>query len=204
MGRTRPYAISVLEDPVTGVSAVVLFDRQRGDFCAESPCSSPVRAERCSDLERKLRDEMRRGWGLRWAKGVVFERACPAKFFNRAAIRDGIRVELAYGFARGEYATRAQDGACLWRAWPLDEIDEDLPDGLNPPDNRVVSVLTTDLVVVPYHEGSWEACRMAALKLARIGEALEAAGDMSAIRRALDLQAFMKEHEPPPPPKPDY
>lgn len=199
MGRTRPLEIEQVHDPLTGVTATILYDKQRGDYCAELGRDT-VRAERASDLVRKLRDELRRGLGLRWERCLVFERALPPRFRSRPVHREGIQLQLAYGFARGEVAT-TQDGRVLWRGWPPEEIDDDLPDGINPPDNRIVSQLPDSVLCTRYSDVAWRALQLVSLQLARMGEALEHAPDLEAVRRALDLRAFQKEHEPKPPPR---
>ncbi len=191
MGRVRPLDFEVVRDELTFVEAVCQRDRQRRDFCAEVG-TAVVRAERASDLLRKLRDELRRGLGLRWTRAVVLEVPPKPKFYARSVAREGFFVQTAFSVARGEVATRS-DGALLFRGWPPEEFDEDLPEGLNLPDERIVSVLPANVLVQVYSEAIWRTTLSAALVLARAGEAIEGAGDFEAFRRATDLKALLKE-----------
>lgn len=195
MGRVRPLEVSRIREPLTKKEAVILFDRQRGDFCAEVDGETVLRAERAADLERDVAQALRAGVGLSWARVLVFERPRPPRFYARAVHREGLRVVASLAFARGEAATRV-DGEQLFRAWPPEELDEDLPAGLVPKDERVVSVLDpglSDVVVRPYSEGVYRAMCLCALTLARGVDALPAFKGPEDVRKAFDLRAFIAE-----------
>lgn len=189
MGRTRPFDFSVVRDSLTLVEAVCQYDKQRGDFCAEVG-RDVVRAERASDLERKLREELRRGLGLRWERSLVVERPGPPKFYSRPVLREGVFAQLAFGFARGEVARRS-DGALLFRGWPPEDFDDELPDGLNAPDTRVVSVLPETVLVRAWSEALWRSFCALAIVLGRAHDELAVAEDLDQVRRALDLRALL-------------
>lgn len=177
---------------MTLVEAVIQRDRQRTDWCAEIGPTAVVRAERAPDLIRKVREELARGLGLRWTRSIIVEKAGAPKFFARAILRDGLFAHVGIGIVRGETAVR-RDGETLFRGWPPADIDEDLPDGINPPDTRLVTVLSPDLFHRPYTEAIWRGLCAAALGLARITEALAVAGDVQEINKALDMRALIKE-----------
>lgn len=187
-----------IRDDLTFVSARLEFDKQRGDYCAEVG-RSVVRAERASDLERKLRRELARGLGLKWARAIIFEAGDPARFRSTPILKDGVYVSAAFGFTRGEVATRS-DEAILFRGWPPEDFDEDLPEGLNPPDLRTVSILRGEVFVQAYSDAAWKAFSTSALLLARVKEAIDQ-DDADALLAALNLKAFLKSLEPPPLPK---
>ena len=194
MGRVRPYDTGeVLRDDMTGVEVEPVFCRQRCDFKAEAANGDELRAERLPDLHRKLRDALRRGWGLRWSRAIVFELPRSVTWPSVVVPREGVRVEAGLGFARGEVATRASDGRTLFRGWPPEDFDEDLPANLNPPDLRTVVLLEPGARVAPYTDAGWKAARSALLAFARVREALEGAADLDAIVRAADLRALLQD-----------
>lgn len=193
MGRVAPWSIDEgVTDPLTGVTAWPVFDRQRGDYYAEVN-GDMVRAERASDLLRKLAEALRRGFGLKWERVILLERGAPARFVSRGVNRDGMHVGISLGAARGEIATRARDGATLFRGWPPEEIDEDLPEGLNPADLRVVSVLPSSVLVRTYTEAAWRGVLAGMLTIDRARQALEAAATVEGYLRAVDLRTLLAE-----------
>lgn len=195
MGRVRPLEFGRLWEPLTLKEAVLYYDKQRGDFCAEIDAKTISRAERASDLERDVAQKMRAGAGLVWARVLVVERPRRPKFYARAIQREGIHVAASLAFTRGEVATRA-DGVVLFRAWPPEELDEDLPSGLVPRDERVVAILDpglSEVVSRPYSEGVYRALCLCALTLARGGDALPTFKGPDDVRKAFDLRAFVAE-----------
>lgn len=182
-----------MRDELTGVEVWPVYDRQRSDFYG-AVGNEVVRAERASDLFRKLREAMRRGFGLRWERAIVVERGADMpKFLARAVHRDGFHAGVALGVVRGEIATRARDGATLFRAWPPEDIDPDLPEGINPPDLRIVSVLPAHVLVRPYTEASWRGVLAAMLVLERARAAIDAASTVDALAKAVDLRTLLAE-----------
>lgn len=194
MGKVRPYSTDeAISDEVTGVEVVPEYDRQRRDFMVRTENGDECRAERLPDLQRKLRDALRRGFGLRWNRSIVLEHATHVRWPSRVIPREGVRVELAIGFARGEVATRARDGRLLFRAWQNEDFDEDMPEILNPPETRIVSVLEDGAVVRPYTDAAWKAVRASQLAFARVRAALAETQDLDALVKAADLRTLLLE-----------
>jgi len=193
VGKVRPYSTGeLLRDEMTGVEVEPVFCRQRQDFKAESANGDEMRAERLPDLQRKLRDALRRGWGLKWARAIVIETPTAIAWPTAVIPREGARVEFAFGFARGEVATRA-DGRTLFRGWPHEDDDEDLPANMRPPDLRTLTLLDASARVVPYTDAGWKAARATLLAAARVRDALEAAKDLDAVTRAADLRTLLQD-----------
>ncbi len=187
MGRVRPLDIEVIKNPFTQVSATVQYDRQRKDYCCEVGRIT-IRAERASDLGRKVAEALRRGAGLSWQRSIVVERGKP-DWQSHAVREHGMRATISLSVARGEVAERA-DGELMFRDWPPDL--DDLPEGLNPPESRMVYWLPKKSVEVErFSDARWKAWTEIVLMLGRY----DAGPGLDSLRRAADLRALLKSDE---------
>lgn len=154
MGKIRPQDIEIMRDPITGIEATIQRDRQRKDYCAHIEGEKPIRGERASDLERRVRAELALGVGLEWSKAIAIEPGV-GRFTARCS-RVGTPIStVPFAISRIEVATRSRDNRLLARDWPLREIDDDLPMGLNPPDTRIVSLIPMHVILRDYSDATW-------------------------------------------------